>query len=561
MKKIYIVLFCLLFLMIPTYIAISYLIKGNSSPVVLQNLKTITLVSPNSAEYTFDYSENDPDSVVMYSLFSDKKGVKSIPDNVLKIRPFEITYISDLYNTKVKGYFSEDPSNCYLEYRSGVKVTYYRVHTEAATAFLDSEYSEGVYSHATIPSLVVAGKNISPVSADWNYITYSGNEKKAKEITVGGGAISSIGSVSSDFVCQFDVVPDDVKITITRDDTSEVIYTGGVSGISGVDAKDNHDVTITIDAVWNKSEEKKYNGNVKYTVKARLHRPPYFFLSEPQIKSGEFVVLSAKNVINIDELKLTCEPEINYTPKFFKDGDYYRAIVPISIDLGSERRTYKFTLEINDTVSNLELLVLERSDDYKKIYNVSKATLDSLGVTPNTTESKFNPYPGLYQSIKPSIEGATDFSTEYFSGKFDYGYSKGVMRASFGDHISYSAWSDKEMCRGYDYFYAGNSKNDPVTAVNRGKVVYIGQREYTGQLVVIDHGYGLLSWYYNLGNLGDGLAVGQIVERGAIIGYNGGGGLAEVIGAPISVHIAFTVFDVPVDISPLTTEGVIIHDN
>lgn len=561
MKKRYIVLFCLLFLMIPTYIAISYIIKGSSTPIVIQNLKTVTLVSPNQAEYVLEYSEDNEESVILNDLFSKKKSVKSLPSDLDTTRHYEITYESELYSTTVKGYFTEDPENCYLEYKNGVKTTYYRVNKDTAEAFLDSRYSEGVYVHASIPELMIGGKEVYALSADWNYITYSGNERKASELAPVGSGISNVGSVSSSFACLFDTQPDDVQVAIKRSDTGETIYSGGVDGIDTINIKENFDVSITIDAVWNKSEEKKYYGTVRYTATAKLHQPPYFFLSEPQIKCGELVVLSCKNVIDINDIQFTSYPEINYTPVFFEDGEYHRALIPISMELGNEQCTYKFTVCSGETAAELELLVLKRSDSQKTVYNISKAKLDSLGVKPDGDEI-FNPYSSLYQSIKGTIAGNTDFSTEYFVGRFDYGYAKGILRAGFGDNIRFSAWSQGQTCRSFDYFYVGNSKKDPISAVNGGKVVYIGEQIYTGRLVVIDHGYGLLSWYSNIGSLEDGIAVGEVVEKGAVIGYNGGEGLTESFnGTNVSVHIALTVFGVPVDISSLTTEGIIILDN
>ncbi len=561
MKKRYIVLFCLLILMIPTYIAISYIIKGSSAPIVLQNLNSVTLVSPNKAEYVVDYSEDNMDSVMLNNLFSKKKGVKSLPTDLATNRPFEITYNSELYSTTVKGYFTEDPENCYLEYKNGIKTTYYRVNKDVAAEFLESKYSEGVYAHASIPELVIGGKEVYAVSADWNYTTYSGDERKANEIAPSNSGVSNVGSVSSNFVCMFDVLPDEVKVTIKRSDTGETIYSGGVDGIDSINIKENFDVSITVDAIWNKSEDKRYNGSVCYTAMAKLHQLPYFFLSEPQIKCGEFVVLSCKNIIDANDIWFSSSPEINYTPVFFEDGEYYRALIPISIELGNQQQTYKFTVKSGETTSELELLVLNRSDSQKTVYNISKATLDSLGVKPNGEEI-FNPYNSLYQRIKTSIGGNTDFATEYFVGRFDYGYANGILRAGFGDSIRFSAWAQGENCYSFDYFYVGNSRKDPISSVNGGKVVYVGEQNYTGQLVVIDHGYGLLSWYSNIGSLGEGIAVGEIVEKGAVIGYNGGGGLTESFnGTNVSVHVALTVFGVPVDISPLTTEGVIMLDN
>lgn len=562
MKKRYIVLFCLLLLLIPTYIAISYIVGGNSAPIALQQLKTITLVSPNNAEYNFAYSEEDADSVMLSDLLSRKKGIKTLPSELSTERPYEIIYKSEYYVTNVKGYFTPDPDNCYLEYKNGVKTTYYKLDSSVAKVFIDSKYSEGIYSYASVPKLTIGGNSVNPSYADWSYETYSGDTRKATELVSLDGGISNVGAVSSNFYCLFDVTPDEVKVTITRSDTGELIYSGDVDGIDSISIKDNFDVSITIDAVWDKKEENKYSGSVRYTATAKLHQLPVFFLSEPQVRYGELAVISGKNIIDINDLVFTSTPALNYKPVFFSDGEYYRALIPIPVSSGEkEQQTYKFTIRSGQTTCELELLVLERNDSSKTVYNISKSLLDSIGAKPDG-EDIYNPYALIYQNIKGNILGNTDFSNEYFLGRFDYGYSKGILRAGFGDHIRYSAWAQGESCTSLDYFYVGNSKKDPVTAVNGGKVVYIGEQDYTGLLVVVDHGYGLLSWYSNLGSVGEDIEVGKILQKGDVIGYNGGGGLTESFnGTNVSVHIAMTVFDLPIDISPLTVEGIIMADN
>jgi murein DD-endopeptidase MepM/ murein hydrolase activator NlpD len=74
-----------------------------------------------------------------------------------------------------------------------------------------------------------------------------------------------------------------------------------------------------------------------------------------------------------------------------------------------------------------------------------------------------------------------------------------------------------------------------VAACNRGQVVYVGTLDYAGNIVVIEHGYGLKTWYYNLGTIA--VAVGDTVERGQLIGTAGMSGFIGFNG----VHIAMSV--------------------
>ena len=66
--------------------------------------------------------------------------------------------------------------------------------------------------------------------------------------------------------------------------------------------------------------------------------------------------------------------------------------------------------------------------------------------------------------------------------------------------------------------------HSPVPAANTGKVVFADQLGIYGGTIVIDHGLGLFSMYSHLSQLS--ASVGQVVEKGQIIGATGQTGLA-----------------------------------
>ena len=64
----------------------------------------------------------------------------------------------------------------------------------------------------------------------------------------------------------------------------------------------------------------------------------------------------------------------------------------------------------------------------------------------------------------------------------------------------------------------------PIVATNDGVVRVAGMYPIKGGLVVIDHGFGLSSLYFHQSALA--VAVGEVVERGQVIGYVGSTGLS-----------------------------------
>ena len=65
----------------------------------------------------------------------------------------------------------------------------------------------------------------------------------------------------------------------------------------------------------------------------------------------------------------------------------------------------------------------------------------------------------------------------------------------------------------------------PIRATNRGIVVFAEEGLYRGNLVVIDHGAGVLSSYGHQSALR--VTVGDTVERGDVVGLVGSTGLSS----------------------------------
>lgn len=110
----------------------------------------------------------------------------------------------------------------------------------------------------------------------------------------------------------------------------------------------------------------------------------------------------------------------------------------------------------------------------------------------------------------------------------------GQVMARFGDRRTYF-YDGREVDRqdhlGYDL---ASVKRSPVPAANAGVVVMARFLGIYGNVVVIDHGYGLMSLYGHLSSFE--VAVGDRVERGQTLGRTGQTGLAG------GDHLHFGVF-------------------
>src|SRR5690606_13914592 len=79
------------------------------------------------------------------------------------------------------------------------------------------------------------------------------------------------------------------------------------------------------------------------------------------------------------------------------------------------------------------------------------------------------------------------------------------------------------MHRGIDF---AAPRGTPVFAAGDGVVARLGTNGGYGRYVRIDHGGGEATAYAHLGAYADGLAVGERVRQGQVVGYVGASGLA-----------------------------------
>lgn len=80
---------------------------------------------------------------------------------------------------------------------------------------------------------------------------------------------------------------------------------------------------------------------------------------------------------------------------------------------------------------------------------------------------------------------------------------------------------DNQVHLGVDITSAANSE---IKAANRGKVAFADHLGIYGNTVILDHGQGVFSLYSHLSRID--VALGDIIEQGAVIAYSGATGMA-----------------------------------
>ncbi len=138
--------------------------------------------------------------------------------------------------------------------------------------------------------------------------------------------------------------------------------------------------------------------------------------------------------------------------------------------------------------------------------------------------------------------GQKSGDTVYWSGAFKH-LPRSASRAGYGEYRSYTYNGkviDNQWHLGYDL---ASVKEDKIPAANDGKVIFTGNLGIYGNLVVIDHGYGLMSLYSHLTDIMT--KVDSVVKKGDIIGTTGISGMA------FGDHVHFGILVGGIEVTPL----------
>lgn len=147
-------------------------------------------------------------------------------------------------------------------------------------------------------------------------------------------------------------------------------------------------------------------------------------------------------------------------------------------------------------------------------------TVDSLTFTPEQTAALLDPK--TVASELAVLDGyyATRTKEKLWSGGWIVP-TEGALTARFGEMRSINGSAPSGHHGGTDI---GAIVGTPVVATNSGKVVMARQLQLRGNMVIVDHGGGVLSGYAHMSAFAAG--EGQEVKQGDLIGYVGNTGLS-----------------------------------
>lgn len=546
-KKILLIALGLIILFIPTYVAIANY-NSHKPENIVDDVTTVIISDPEGRTYTLT-SDNDTTGVI--SMFNDinQSGTpaSALPDSLVGSGFLLVTYSSSDSEFSYKYYFTIDSSECYFADPNG-KI--YKIGIQQAKAFLGSSYSVYLYKTATPPVLTASDTNvISASELKWFYLVSGGTYQQFEYVPQGNDVLTY--DVGNNFSFNFNIEPSYANVKVYKNE--ELMYDDSISNLDALrklEIKRHTMLNFVITASWDQEADSEYYGSATYSFNCMIQAPAEFKIGESEIEHGDILVLSGVNVNNPADIQVTFEPALanNFTPVFFTDGELVHALVPFSYDVESGQ--YKITISYGVTQQSFELNVIKARYDFDRAPTNHKA--DSSLISLYYSEEDVVDYEKLYAEICKSSE-----PLKYFSGAFIDYQTPGAL-TSKGAKLMLGFSREQILADGRTFKHDGidfeAKAGIEVPAMSSGKVVYKGACDVLGNFVVVDHGYGLKTWYAHLSEIS--VSVGDIVTTSQTLGKTGNTGFT----LENRIHVEFTVFDVPVAPFSLWDEGLIVSN-
>ncbi len=537
-KGIIIALVCIIAMFIPTYIAIANYVSSVQTPVAERVVNKIMLSDSQGEQFIFERnSQNNPeeienDTISYFLALNDAaNSTTSLPEPLVGTEHCEVTYYSYDVESVYEYYFSSDPDEAYFVDSNG---NAYRITREYAEKFLNSSYSEYLYDISKAPVLTVSNGEVAPSSMVWQYLLYD-DVTRAIETPPSSTQVQTV-SLAGDLSLSFDIEPNYLNVKITEDGST--VYDGLYENLASGTLGEGSVVQVDITAEWYENIVRGSYGSASYSFTANVKGRPAFYLEETSILPGEFVVISGINVDDPSKVTFASEPAIDFEPVFFADGDYVRALVPIKVGL-EDAEYYNFSVFYGDVVQSLTLQ-MEAKTFKTQGYDISSELIRNC-----RSETAFAEFD---ENIGTHLRESN--TTKYWNGLFSEGCDAQIM-TGFGLYRILTNSGETYRHEGVDYLVTVGSE---ARAVNDGVVVYAGYTAMTGNVVVVEHGFGLKSLYAHLSSIS--VTEGTEVTKDTPLGIVGSTGFTK----GTLLHVGLYVFDTPVCPYSLWEEGIVIGE-
>ncbi len=527
-------------LIMPAVIALSSYIYAKNNPVTEGAVSKIVLTLPSGENETCLKTDKEDKALfsALIGMHKRPKRVSSLPSAASNFAVYKVAYSSYNKVSEYTYYISSDPSNCFFRGENG---KLYKVAKKNAVVFLKTDLAAEVFPHALQPVLNVGGtENVLPTSMDWKYIGING--------TYVDGAIDKASEkptciVSGGLQLNFNIPPDYLYAVI-KNQAGETVFDDVYENVDPTLFADNTVYDVKVSAKWYKAEGKSNYGEGEYSFTANVQSPAVFYLSEHSVvRYGDFVIVSAKNIVDPSLITFSSQPALSVTPVFYEYGEYYHALIPFSLAdeaLNNGALNYTLTFTYGDAKRDLAVGLESRSSG-KDNQDIPKETIDVL--RNETTLKAFS------DTVSPYLTAHEENLYWMTDNKIADPTTRRI-RSGFGIDIILENADTKYVHEGVNYYV---KDGDSVKSCLPGKVVYVGETTLSGVTVIVEHGGGLKSLYAHMSTTE--VTVGQEIGKGTALGTVGDTGFCT----GTTLHFGLYVYNTPVRYYNYETEGVSVN--
>ena len=517
----------ILALFIPTVVAIiSYSTSDRTTVVSADLAERLTVCDLDGREFVFESStEEDKATISQFQEMIDKASpIAALPEAIDGDAFYKVTFSVDKLETVYQFYFSPDGTDSYFVTSEGEARL---VSADLAADFLTTDTAQSVYAGSHAPKLTLAGDfTVLPVDGEdpvssWMYINSTGSyvaaafdkTDAAESYDVDGG-----------LALTFDREPDNLFVLVTDKDGNE-LFNDQYSAIGNLTLDPGTTVNVEVGAKWYEDEARDYYGSMNYKFAATVSAAAEFYPGVTSVERGSLLSITAVNVKDPSKIKVTCETDDGIRAEWYKDGDYYRALVAFDFEKGDG--TYNLDVEYAGKVTTLSIEVAT-SNAGDRDFSPTPFAVDDEVYNTAYTEDAITEFRAIFdEQIKQSSD------VKLWDGAFlSKAAPAGNYGLLYGKMLNISNNDTSKRHDGVDYTGDGE-----VVAINSGTVAYIGESDFAGKFVVIDHGWGLKTWYSHLSEIS--VKSGDEVKKGDAIGATGSTGFTNTTG----VHVAMTLWD------------------
>lgn len=278
---------------------------------------------------------------------------------------------------------------------------------------------------------------------------------------------------------------------------------------------ENGDYTLRVTAQVTQKRQTGGHGSVVFEASFTLRAVPQITLEPQTARQGDVVAVRVEGILDgsVPEIETGLSPA-----HFAKTPTGYVAL--LGVHYNRSGGDWPVTVTCGDTVKELTVTVTGR--EFERVDETVPGELLASASASGAAIGAFNDAMyGVYYLYDSEM---------HFTGAWSWPVATGGVTVPYGAYVYENGSDSATRHTGADIAV---SIGTPVTAPAAGRVVYAGWLERTGWTVVIEHGAGLKSYLFHLGELT--CAEGDTVEQGAQVGVSG------ITGYSAKPHVHFEV--------------------